>query len=514
MSNSGNGFIKNYFGLVLGLLVFFIILFVVPDTAIPTAAKRMAATALLMAIWWISEAIPIPITALLPIVLFPVLELMPTMRVTVNYGHHLIFLFLGGFIIALTIERWNLHKRMALKIISFIGTNPRFIILGFMIATAFLSMWISNTATTMMMIPIGLAIISQMNDSGENDRFLKGKNNFALALMLGIAYAASIGGISTIIGTPPNVVFVGILKSNFPSAPEITFFQWMLFALPFSLIFLPLAWLYLVYIAVPVARDSDRMKARIVTTELDSLGPMSRAEKATLTVFVTTGLLWLFRSDINLGVVNITGWANFFGLDGLVHDSTIAIAMATLTFIIPSGEVKNGKPIFLMEWNWVKRVPWGILLLFGGGFALASGFQESGLTLWLGEQLKTFHFLPLWVIILLVSAMATFTTEFASNTAMASTLLPVLAGLSVALEINPILLMIPATISCSTAFMLPIATPPNAIVFGSGHIRIKDMVKVGFAMNILGLCLILILMYVLAAPVFDIDWGQVPDWIK
>jgi sodium-dependent dicarboxylate transporter 2/3/5 len=376
-------------------------------------------------------------------------------------------------------------------------------------------MWISNTATTMMMIPIGMAIISQMGDSNDDKKFIHSKNNFALALMLGIAYSASIGGIATIIGTPPNVVFIGILKSNFPAAPEISFLQWMLFALPFSIIFLPVAWFYLVFIAAPVkSSGTENTNSEVITQELKDLGRMSRAERATLIIFITTGLLWLFRSDLDLGTFHISGWASLLGLKGLVQDSTVAIAMAILTFIIPAGEDRDGKQQFLMEWPWAKRVPWGILLLFGGGFALASGFQESGLTIWLGEQLKTFHFLPLGLIILIVCAMATFTTEFASNTAMASTLLPVLAGLSVALGINPIILMVPATISCSTAFMLPIATPPNAIVFGSGYLQIRDMVKVGFIMNILGLALISAIVYLLAEPVFNIEWNQLPIWAK
>jgi len=434
--------IKNYFGLFLGLIIFLLILFLVPDAAMPVSAKRMAATALLMAVWWITEAIPIPATALLPIVLYPLLNIMKTNAVTLNYGHHLIFLFLGGFIVALTIERWNLHKRMALKIISLIGTNQRLIILGFMIATAFLSMWISNTATAMMMVPIGLAVISQINGSIDHEKFEMGNNNFALALMLAIAYAASIGGIATIIGTPPNVVFVGILKSNFPAAPEITFIQWMLFALPFSMLFLPVAWLYLVFIAAPVGKGVDRHKSAVIAQELKSLASMSQAEKITLSVFVTTALLWLFRSDLDLGGVHIRGWASLLGLEGYVQDSTVAIFMGLLTFVLPAGEEEDGKALRLMNWEWARRVPWGILLLFGGGFALANGFQESGLTQWLGNQLRAFHFLPLVLMIGMVSAMATFTTEFASNTAMASTLLPILAGLSIALEINPMILMI------------------------------------------------------------------------
>jgi sodium-dependent dicarboxylate transporter 2/3/5 len=507
-------FIKNYYSLILGLVLFFSLLLFVPESVMPLPAQRMAAIALLMAVWWITEAIPIAVTALLPMVLFPVLKIMPTEAVTMNYGHHLIFLFLGGFIIALTIERWKLHKRIALKIISFIGTNQRMIILGFMIATAFLSMWISNTATTMMMLPIGLAVISQIGGTVEHEKFEKGKNNFALALMLAIAYSASIGGIATIIGTPTNVVFVGILKSNFPAAPEISFIQWMMFALPFSLLFLPIVWFYLVFIAAPVYKDIDIRESEIINKELKSLSSMSQAEKMTLIVFIGTAGLWICRSDLDLGTISLRGWESWLGLEGYVHDSTVAIFMGILTFILPSGEKNDGKQIMLMDWNWAKQLPWGILLLFGGGFALASGFQETGLTQWLGNQLKIFYYLPLVLIILIVSAMAMFATEFASNTAIASTLLPIVAGLSVALEINPMILMIPVTISCSTAFMLPVATPPNAIVFGSGYVRIKDMFKIGMAINLMSLLFILLLVWLLAGAVFEISWEQVPDWIR
>lgn len=505
--------ISNFGGFFLGLIVFFVILFLIPSGVMPEKAKRMVAISLLMAIWWITEAIPIPVTALLPIPMFPLLKIMKTNEVTINYGHHLVFLFLGGFIIALTIERWNLHKRIALVVINLIGSNARLIILGFMIATAFLSMWISNTATTMMMLPIGLAVISQISENNEQQKFLKGKDNFALALMLAIAYSASIGGISTLIGTPPNVVFIGMLKSNFPNAPEISFLQWMLFALPFSLIFLPLAWFYLVFIAAPVQSSSLLLKRKIFQAELRKLGNMSRPEKYTLTVFIITAILWIFRSDINLGSVQIRGWASLLNLGGYIHDSTVAMTMAILTFIIPVPS-KEGKYQFLMDWNGLAKLPWGILLLFGGGFALAHGFQESELTLWLGEQLSMLHFLPLIIIILIVSAMTTLTTEFASNTAMASTLLPIIAGLAIALDLNPMILMIPVTVSSSTAFMLPVATPPNAIVFGSGYIQIKDMVKIGIFMNLLGLILITFFLYTTAGVIFQFDWNVLPTWIE
>lgn len=505
--------IKNYFGLILGLFLFFALLFLIPDNAMPEKARSVAAITVLMAVWWITEAIPISATALVPIVMYPVMKIMSPGMVTENYGHHLVFLFLGGFIIALTIERWDLHKRIALIIISIIGTNRRRIILGFMIATAFLSMWISNTATTMMMIPIAMAIIVRISDLPDMDSETIRRNNFALALMLGIAYSASIGGISTLIGTPPNVVFAGMLKSNFPAAPEISFLKWMLFALPFSALFLPLAWFYLVFVAVPVKIVPGGIKKSIFREELKKLGPMTLPEKITLAIFVITGLLWMLRSDIDLGIFKITGWASWIGLSGFVHDSTVAIFMALITFIIPVRS-PEGQMVFLMEWSFMKRIPWGILLLFGGGFAMAQGFQESGLTVWLGEQLSAFRFLPVIIMITLVCAMTTLTTEFASNTAMASTILPILAALAIALEVNPMLLMIPAAISSSTAFMLPVATPPNAIVFGSGYIRIRDMVRVGLMMNVIGLILIVALMATLAGVVFDIEWTGIPAWAR
>jgi len=495
--------IKSYSGLILGLLLFLLFLYLLPQGVMPIKAQRMAAVALLMAVWWITEAIPIPATALIPIVFYPMLNIMPTNEVTVNYGHHLVFLFLGGFIIALTIERWNLHKRIALIIINFIGSNPKLIILGFMLATAFLSMWISNTATAMMMIPIGLAVISQISEQNDVNKFTRDKNNFALALMLAIAYSASIGGISTLIGTPPNIVFIGVLKSNFPNAPEISFLQWMLFALPFSLVFLPLAWIYLVFIACPVEHSKSTVNRKILRQELQKLGTISVPEKRTLSIFILTALLWMFRGNIDLGTIRIPGWTNLLNLQSYVHDSTVAVAMAVLTFIVPARENEEGRKEFLMNWSYTSRIPWGILLLFGGGFALAHGFQESGLTQWLGEQLSAFHFLPLIIIILIICAMTTFTTEFASNTAMASTLLPIIAGLAIALDLNPIILMIPATVSSSTAFMLPVATPPNAIVFGSGYIQ-----------NLLGLLLITFFLYTTASAIFHFDWISLPTWVK
>ena len=513
-SKAITNFICNYTGLFVGIILFFIML-LLPGNLIPANAGKMAAIALLMAVWWVTEAIPIPVTALLPIVLYPLLKIMNASSVTINYAHHLVFLFLGGFIIALAIERWGLHKRIALHIIQIIGNNQKKIILGFMVATAFLSMWISNTATAMMMLPIAMAIVTQIDTREASSISENRAGKFGMVLMLAIAYSASIGGITTLIGTPPNIVFAGILKSNFPHAPEISFIQWMLFTLPLTLVFLPLAWFYLVYIAVPLTKeDKDFGQKAFIKQELAKLGPLSGQEVKVLTIFITTAFLWIFRTDIQLGSVTIPGWTDFFGLNKFVHDSTVAVSMAVLTFIIPAGKNKSNKLQYLMNWEYVKKIPWGILLLFGGGFALADGFQQSGLTEWLGNQLSGLNHLPLILILIIVCITTTFTTEFTSNTAIATAILPVIAGLAIALQLNPLILMLPVTISCSTAFMLPVATPPNAIVFGSGYIQIKDMARIGLIMNLIGLILVIVLVYINSASLFDIHWNEMPVWVK
>jgi sodium-dependent dicarboxylate transporter 2/3/5 len=499
--------IRHYNSFLLGIGLFIVVLIFPAGPHMSPAAQYMAAITLLMAVWWVSEAIPIAVTALLPIILFPIFNIMNANTVTLSYGHHLVFLFLGGFIIALAIERCNLHKRIALKIITIIGTNPRRIILGFMLATAFLSMWISNTATTMMMLPIALAISKQLEKSFSDTE----KRNFRLALMLAIAYSASIGGIGTLIGTPPNVVFSGILKATFPESPSVSFVQWMLFALPLVIVFLPIAWYYLVTFASPVPKQLPHDNKNLLKNELSSMGRLSSQERYILAIFVVTGFLWIFRADIDLGFIHIQGWASLFGLTGYVQDSTVAIAMAILTFLVPDSSKTNGK---LMNWECARDIPWGILLLFGGGFALAAGFQESGLTQWLGSQLTVFKFMPVILIIVLIAALTTFTTEFTSNTAMATTLLPIVASLGVAIDLNPMYLMLPAAIASSTAFMLPVATPPNAIVFGSGYVRIKDMVRIGLVMNLIGLVLTTLLVYFHAANIFPIDLNQFPIWAR
>jgi sodium-dependent dicarboxylate transporter 2/3/5 len=471
----------------------------------------MAAIAALMAIWWIAEAIPIPATALLPVVLFPCFKIMNGKDVSALYFNHLIFLFMGGFIIALAIEKWNLHRRVALGIIALIGSRPRQIVLGFMSATAFLSMWISNTATTMMMLPIAMSVIEVVRkprDEGPIDPALQAQHtkrldNFSVTLMLAIAYAASIGGISTIIGTPPNVVFTGIYDAIKPeSAESISFVHWMLMAFPLSLTFLFIAWFMLTYVIFPTGRarffDGD---GNVIHKEREKLGTISVPEFRVLLVFLATVLLWFFRKNIDLGFLKIPGWSNAMGLESFVNDGTAAIAMALLLFIIPSGK---GKSTMLMNWETAVKLPWGILLLFGGGFALAGGFTASGLSEWLGQRLA---FVAPWgtpALVASISTMMTFLTELTSNAATTSMLLPILASVAEAIEVDPLLLMIPATLSASFAFMLPVATPPNAIVFASGYIPMRKMAWAGIILNVIGIVLSFLTVMILTRPIFGL----------
>ena len=357
--------------------------------AIPGPARRTLAAAVLMAVWWITVAIPIPATSLLPLVLFPVLGVMPSKTAAVQYANDNTFLFMGGFVIALGIQRWRLHRRIALVIVRAIGANPSRMVLGFMVASAFLSMWISNTATTLMMLPIGMAVIASLREV----RGRAGIGGFAPALLLGIAHAATIGGIATKIGTPPNISFARILKVMYPGSPEIAFSDWLFAFLPIAVLFLPLAWIVLTRVTHRVPRDDAGAGRSVVREELELMGPMTPAERRMLLVFCVTALLWIFRGDIHLGdEVRIPGWATL--VEGWVgapfaarylHDATVAIAMAILLFLLPGDPDENGKRRPLMDWPTARKLPWGILLLFGGGFALAKGFADSGLSKYLGN---------------------------------------------------------------------------------------------------------------------------------
>jgi len=471
-------------GLVLGPAVFFLLLAVPEPAGLSPQGMRVAAVAALMAIWWITEAIPVPATALLPIALFPLLGVIDGGEVTRAYGHHLIYLFLGGFLIAVTMQKWNLHHRIALYTICLVGVTPRRIVLGFMLATAFLSMWISNTAATMMMVTIAAAVLREITEEagapGEGSAF-------GTVLMLGIGYAASIGGIATLIGTPPNAIFAGVVERNL--GLSIGFLEWMKFGLPLSLLLLGVAWVYLTRVMLRGKPPQFEGGRQFIRTQIERLGPMSREEKAVAAVFASVALLWIGRGLYRPDEV------------GMVKDSTIAIAGALLLFLIP---VNLERREFLLDWKTAVTIPWDIIILFGGGFALARGFSESGLTTWLAELLGILQGTNLVLIIAAVVLLVVFLTEVTSNTATASLLLPVMAALAAAVEVHPLGLMAAAVIAASCAFMLPVATPPNAIVYSSRQVSIQQMARAGLWLNLMAVVLITACVCLLLPLVWDL----------
>lgn len=466
-----------------------------------------AAVVALMAVWWISEAVPLAVTSLLPFVLFPPMDILSPARVAGNYMNPIIFLFIGGFLIALAMERWNLHRRIALTVIDAIGGRPDTLVLGFMIASALLSMWISNTATAAMMLPIGLAIIGKVEETFGQ----VAGHPLALSLMLGIAYGCTIGGLTTLVGTATNLAFVSIFAGTFPEAPAISFAQWILFAAPFAAVFLLITWWMLTRVFCRVS-NTLTLDPDVVRQELKALGPMKYEEKVVLGVFVATALLWIFRSDIPLGNVAIPGWSRIWEPLTRVQDGMVAIAMALLLFLLTGSGINRGRP--LLDPGVFRRIPWEIILLFGGGFALADGFGASGLSAQLVAGFARFGDLNPLLMLLVICCGMTFLTEFTSNTATAQMLLPILAALGVAREIDPLVLMIPATMSASMAFMLPVATPPNAIIFGSGRIRIAEMARIGMLLNLIGVVLIALASYVLLPKIFGVDFAVFPEWAR
>ncbi|QQK78405.1 DASS family sodium-coupled anion symporter [Salicibibacter cibarius] len=488
---------KRAIGLILGPLLFFIVLFFFQPEGLTPEARGVLAGTVWIATWWITEALPIPVTALLPIILFPIVTSIEVGEVTPNYGDDIVFLFLGGFVIALAIERWNLHKRIALTIISLIGTSTKRIVLGFMVATGFLSMWISNTATAMMMVPIGTAIIFQVSQSlrdGDIKDAESQENQFAKGLMIAIAMSASIGGLGTIIGTPPNTILAGSLNEIFDF--DLSFASWMMFGVPLAAILLTLAWIYLVNFAFPMKLKHIPGGKELIQEQRTGLGKMSPEEKMVLTVFTITALAWISRTFILEDIIP--------GID----DTMIAITAAVALFIIPSKTYKGDK---LMTWHAAKDVPWGILILFGGGLAIAGGFQDSGLDVWIGEQLTMLQGVEFIFILLGVTVLVIFLTEITSNTATATMMMPIMASLAVAMAVHPFALMVPAAVAASCAFMLPVATPPNAVVFGSGYLKIGDMIKAGFWMNIIAIVVLVILVMFLLPAVWGIDLTVLPE---
>lgn len=474
----------------LGPLLFFSLQFLKPPETMPAPAWDVLCVTLWMALWWVTEAVPISVTALLPIVLFPLTGALAIGTTTAAYGDKFVFLYLGGFLLAIAIEKWELHRRIALTIINLIGTNLKLIILGFMVATAFLSMWISNTATSVMMLPIGAAIISQMKNNPDTD---KNENKyFGKSLMLAIAYSASIGGIATLIGTPPNLVFAGIVEKIY--GIEITFFQWFKLGLPISVFLLFLCWKYLTHFAFNFKGMKLPGGKGEISRLLKDLGETSRQEKIVLTVFIFTALAWITRSFLLQPIIPF------------IDDTIIAITAGIMLFLLPSG--KGGERILV--WEDAVNIPWGIIILFGGGMALAKAFGDTGLAVWIGEQLTDLKNLPLILLILVLVTSVNFLTEITSNIATTAMLLPILAPMAVAMNIHPYYLLVAATLAASCAFMLPVATPPNAVVFGSGHLQIKDMVRTGIWMNIFSILLISLIIYFLLPILWGITVDEIP----
>lgn len=436
-------------------------------------AWRAAAASLWMAIWWATEAVPVPVTALLPLVLFAPLGLASSREAAAAFAHPTIFLFLGGFIMALAIERWNLHRRIALVILQHTGTEGRRLVAGFMLVSASLSMWMTNTSTTMMLLPIAISVITVMaeNVTSVTDRQ---HANFRLALLLGVAFAASIGGLATLIGTPPNALLVAYLAERHDL--EISFARWMLVGVPVSLTLLPVAWWLLTTRLFPVNIAPSQAVAAHFTTMRKELGAMSTAEKRIAVIFFAMVMLWMLRRPLQ-------AW---LGLSGL-NDTVIAIAAATLTFLTPSGDNKQR---MLMVWEETSRLPWGVLVLFGGGLSLAMVVNSSGLAEWLGQSLAGLSTIGVGVLILAAITMTIYLTELTSNLATTATLLPVMGAIALQSDLAPLLLTVPVTIAASCAFMLPVATAPNAIVFSTGMIRIGQMVRAGLWLNILAIGLI------------------------
>ena len=485
---------RSTFGLFFGPLLFLMFLLMPQPEGLSDQGMMVAGIAVLMAAWWITEAIPIPATALIPIVFYPVLGVMSPTDVTQSYAHHLIFLFMGGFMIAVTVEKWHLHQRIALNTIRIVGMTPDRIILGFMIATAFLSMWISNTASTMMMLTVGLAVLHQIakeidaDVTTHNIDTREGHFRFGIALMLGIGYSASIGGVSTLIGTAPNLVFAGIIEDTY--GISISFLQWMLFGVPLAIVMLALTWFYLTRIAYPSEIDHLPGGEVTIRNEIEALGKISPQEKKVLIVFACVAAAWILRGVLDIKALH------------LIKDSTIAMAGALLLFVIPSNWSKRE---FLLDWKTAVTIPWDILILFGGGFALAKGFSESGLTTFIAGQLSVLQGSDILFIIAVVTLLVIFLTELTSNTATASLTLPIMAALAGAMQIHPYGLMVSTVIAASFAFMLPVATPPNAIIFSSRYVTIPQMMKAGVWLNLIGVVLISLFVMFLLPVVWGID---------
>lgn len=491
---------RKYIGLFGGILAFIIILFLPNPEGLSQQGKYTAAIVALMSIWWITEAIPVYVTAFVPLVAFPLLKILTPAETASHYGHNYALMFLAVFFLAKAIEIQQLHKRIALSIINVFGTDRKRIVFSTMIATALISFWISNVTTALMMIPIGMAIVSKDEETGGGEK----SKGFAAALMLAIAYTSTLGGLGTLIATPTNMIFVGIYEKLFPDAPHITFLMWLKIGLPVVVCFLPIMWYFLVrYFKVGGSLGGN---LSVIKDELTALGKISVGERRVMYVAALMILCWVWKEDQVLGSFTIPGWVGLVGLKGFVHDSTIAVAGALILFAMPDG--KEGR---LITWKQASQVPWGVVLIVGGGYALAAGFVSSGLANWLGGQLAFINGLSPFLILAFVIAFVTVLTEFNSNTATANMVLPVLASTAVAASINPLMLMLPATFACTSAFMMPAATGPNTVVLGSERVTVSQMMKAGFWLNMISLVLLTLIFYFFALPVLGLE-SELPSW--
>lgn len=475
-------------GLILGPLLFVLSLLFLETEGLDASGVFVVASALWIATWWVTEAIPIPATSLLPLFLFPMGGVLSNQDTASFYGDDIVFLFLGGFLLAVAMERWNLHTRIALSIIKAIGTTTSTILLGFMIATALLSMFVSNTAAVMIMIPIGMAIIKEAHSISGNE--LKDNvTKFEKSLVLGIGYAGTIGGLGTLIGTPPLIILAGQMQEIFDV--EMNFAQWMLVGVPVVIIMLAVAWFFMNYVAFRHGMKELPGGRQIITSELDKLGKTTGEEKWVLAVFIFAALMWICRGFFFENVSFLAG----------LGDGSIAMLAAVLLFLIPT----KRKSKRILDWSVSKDLPWGVLLLFGGGLALAGAIVATGVDQWIGEMLSGIGGMNVIFMIAIVAFIILFLTEITSNTATATMILPVLAGLSVALDIHPFAVMVPAAMAANCAFMLPVGTPPNAIVFGTNKVSIQDMAKAGFGLNMIALVIIVAAVYLWFPIVYGVD---------
>jgi solute carrier family 13 (sodium-dependent dicarboxylate transporter), member 2/3/5 len=466
---------KHFLGIAIALLLFCYLFFYNP-LSLSVGQSKVLAVAVLIIVLWITDALPMPVVALLPIVLFPLMNIATLESTTAPYADKIIFLFMGGFMLGLAIEKWHLHKRIALTIINITGTSGNRIILGFILATGMLSMWLSNTATTMMMFPIASSVILVMQQNHKGNGNIK---YFSVCIMLAIAYSSNFGGIATIIGTPPNVAYVGQLQKHY--GYTFNFSDWILLCFPLSVLLLMTLYLVMTKILFPNKIKTAIDTKELMKKELTDLGKMSSAEKKVLVVFIVTAFLWICKDLINQ--------LHFIKLD----DTIIAMMSAISLFIIPSG--LKDHDLFLLKWKDTKKMAWGILLLFGGGISLANQLEKAGLIGLLGNGIASYAGSNLLLLIFLIALISIFLSEVMSNVAQVIVFAPVIAGMADALQINPILLGMPMTLAASCASMLPMGTPPNAIVFASGHLRLRDMVRTGFVMNIIAVILITFFCY-------------------